>query len=51
MTEMNVFIYEGTDRTNASIPITYHNKQPVVNETYGVDVNSGIVIVAYPNAN
>jgi hypothetical protein len=50
-TEMNVYIYEGDSRTNATNSIIYHNKSPKLATPYGVDVSSGILVVAYPNEN
>lgn len=50
---MNVFIYGGNDRYNATTPImgTDMNKMVVAGKNYSVPVETGILIVAYPNEN
>merc|ERR1712146_832486 len=48
-TEMNVYIYEGKSRDTATESIVEDNKQPDLNKIYSVDVDAGIMIVAYPN--
>lgn len=45
---MNVYIYEGLSRLNAT-PILISNKPPTLNTVYKVNVTSGIVVVAFPN--
>lgn len=48
-TEMNVFIYGGNSKTNASIPLIKGNAQVQVGQTYTIDATDGILVVAYPN--
>ena len=47
--EMNVFIWEGTDRERALTPVVPGNEQPRVGSLYQVEADSGFLIVAYPN--
>ena len=46
---MNVYIWEGTNRDDATKQIVSGNKQPILGTTYSVSGSSGILIVAYPN--
>lgn len=46
---MNVYIYKGKDRYSATEALTNGNKPIVLNQNYTVDVDSGILVVAYPN--
>lgn len=51
MTEINVYIYGGSSRDNATEKITDKNKAVEINKEYSVDVDTGIFIVAFPNKN
>ena len=46
---MNVYIYEGTSREFATVPIVEKNVQPELEKVYTVGVNSGILVIAIPN--
>ena len=46
---MNVYIWEGTTRDEATLSIVPQNAQPTVGITYQVGADSGFLIVAYPN--
>ena len=45
---MNVFVYQGMDRNNATVPVNGNN-QLVVGRNYTVPYNKGMFLVAYPN--
>ena len=47
--EMNVYIYEGKSRHKARKSLVPMNKMPILGRPYSVDLDSGILIVAYPN--
>lgn len=49
-TEMNVFLYGGNSRFNATIPMIEGNEPVKVGETYTIDSTLGMLLVAYPNA-
>jgi len=46
---MNVYIYGGTDRNNASESIISGNGKASVGETYTIDYQTGILVIAFPN--
>jgi len=48
-TEMNVYIYGGKDRFSATENIIEENSQPMINVPYKVDIDTGILVIAYPN--
>ena len=48
-TEMNVYLYGGKSRFEATESIIPGNNQANVGQTYTVGVDKGIMIVAYPN--
>ena len=49
--EMNVYIYGGTGRENATRSIVSGNRSPTVGSTYSVQISRdvGLLVVAYPN--
>lgn len=49
--EMNVYIYGGNSRYEATESIVPGNDQITVGETYSIGVDKGFLIVAYPNEN
>lgn len=49
--EMNVFIYGGASKREATESIIDGNQQVTVGETYSIDPSKGFVVVAYPNEN
>lgn len=50
---MNVYIYGGTSRENATNTIISGNQQPKVGQVYQVEISRevGIMVVAYPIKN
>ena len=46
---MNVFLYGGKDRFNANIPIITNNEPVRVGSNYTISINTGMLLVAYPN--
>lgn len=46
--DLNVYIWEGPTRTDAKRSLVEGNKQPNVGDSFGVQTNSGFLIVAYP---
>jgi len=46
---MNVYLYEGKSRFEATEALVTGNSQAVVGETYSVDADKGVLVVAYPN--
>lgn len=46
---MNVYIYGGSSRTTATESLIPGNEQAEVGKTYEIDVDQGVLIVAYPN--
>ena len=48
-TEMNVFIYGGQSRFDATESIIKDNMQAEAGKTYTFDATQGILVVAYPN--
>jgi len=48
-TEMNVYIYGGTSRDNATEKVVDDNAQAELNKEYSVDLDSGLFIIAIPN--
>jgi len=49
--EMNVYLYGGSSKRNATIPIVDQNAPVKVGKTYTIDANDGMLLVAYPNHN
>lgn len=49
--EMNVFIYEGDagKRENALGSLVEDNAQVEIDKEYSVDIDKGIMVIAYPN--
>lgn len=50
-TEMNVYLYGGKSRFEATQSMIPGNNQATVGQSYSIGVESGIMIVAYPNEN
>ena len=48
---MNVYIYEGDSRFTATTPVIEGNGQVSTGKSYSVNYKSGMLIVAYPDAN
>jgi hypothetical protein len=48
---MNVYIYGGTGRINATKSMVSGNKSPTVGRNYKLDISRdvGLLVVAYPN--
>lgn len=46
---MNVFLYSGTSRVEATEPIVAGNEQAQIGTTYKVAAYDGMLLVAYPN--
>lgn len=46
---MNVYIYQGASRDEATKSIVEGNEMPEVDKVYEIDVSEGILVVAYPN--
>lgn len=46
---MNVYIYEGKDRNSSTKSLIPKNEQAMINNIYEININSGMLIVAYPN--
>lgn len=48
--DMNVYIYGGTSRENATKSLVSGNQQPAVGQVYQVEISRevGILVVAYP---
>ena len=46
---MNVYMYGGTSRSNATETMITNNEQALVGQNYTMDYLKGVVIVAYPN--
>ena len=47
-TNMNIFIYVGNSRFNATQSMINGNDKVILNKNYTIDVEQGILIVAYP---
>ena len=47
--QVNIFIWEGLDRRNATRSVVENNLQPEIGRVYTVPSHSGFLIVAYPN--
>ena len=47
--DMNVYLYGGSDRFSATIPIVQNNEAVTQGQTYRVDSETGFLMVAYPN--
>jgi len=48
-TEMNVYIYGGQSRNQATESITENNEPIELGKTYSIDYQKGFLVVAYPN--
>lgn len=48
-TEMNVYLYGGTSRNNATERVVDGNGQAELNKEYELSLDSGLFIVAFPN--
>jgi len=46
---MNVYIYVGKTREEATKSLVEGNQQPELNKEYMVDIDSGILVIAVPN--
>ena len=46
---MDVYLYGGRSRDNATVSVTPQNKQPEVFVQYSVPKDTGMIIVAYPS--
>ena len=46
---MNVYIYEGKDRYTATKSLIPKNAQALVNNTYEINIDRGMLIIAYPD--
>ena len=46
---MNVYIYGGLNRFEATINVIPNNVQAYAGENYYINYNIGMVIIAYPN--
>lgn len=51
LNEMNVYIYGGKSRYDATMSLTEQNLPVVIGKNYTVPVEVGMLIVAYPNEN
>ena len=49
-TEMNIYLYGGSSRWQATENIIPQNARAVVGQKYKIDYQIGMVLVAYPNA-
>lgn len=49
MQNMNVFIYGGRSRYEATESVVLGNQQATVGQTYSIEPSKGFLIVAYPN--
>ena len=49
--DMNVYIWEGQTRDEATKAIVFNNANPNIGQTYSVSGDSGILVVSYPNQN
>ncbi len=46
---MNVFVYEGTARDTATKSLVGGNERVSLNTNYGVNPDSGLLVIAYPD--
>ena len=46
---MNVYLYGGKDRFNADVSIVNDNQPVKVGSNYTISIDSGMLLVAYPN--
>ena len=46
---MNVYVYGGTSKDSATISIIENNAPVIVGQTYSIDSELGMILVAYPN--
>ena len=46
--KLNVYAWEGPSRTQATRSLVEGNRQVEVGDTFGVDIESGVLVVAYP---
>jgi len=47
--EMNVYLYGGNSRFNATIPLVKGNEAVETGKTYTIDAAQGMLLIAYPN--
>jgi len=47
--EMNVYLYGGLSRSNATLPIVEGNMQVELEKTYSTNSTNGLLLIAYPN--
>ena len=48
---MNVYLYGGNSRFNATKEIVDGNEQPLVDTNYTITYSTGMFLIAYPNEN
>jgi hypothetical protein len=48
---MNVYVYGGNSRSNATQYIINDNEQAQIGKNYTIDVAQGMMVVAFPNEN
>jgi len=46
---MNVYLYAGTSRVDATEPIVAGNEQVEIGTTYKIGAYDGLLLIAYPN--
>jgi hypothetical protein len=46
---MNVYLYGGSSRFSANLPVVENNEPVSVGQTYQIDSGTGFLLVAYPN--
>ena len=46
---MNIYLYGGSSRRQASKSITPNNEQVEIGKTYKIDYRVGFLLIAYPN--
>ena len=47
--EMNVYLYGGPSRFQATKSVTENNEQVELGKTYSIDYRVGFLLIAYPN--
>lgn len=48
---MNVYIYGGNSRQNATESVILDNQKAQTGQNYTIDVSDGMLLIAYPNQN
>jgi len=51
LNEMNVYVYGGKNRYDSTVSITEGNDDVKIGKNYSIPVETGMLIVAYPNEN